>query len=71
VADADSTYFAVGVAATAITFTLNKEGNGTNPLHALSGQDLVASVVANGDGVVRGWSYSGSLARSMGLSGIQ
>ena len=71
VADADTTYFAVGFANTALTFTLNKEGNGTNPLHALSGQDLVASVVVNGDGVVRGWSYSGSLASSMGLQGIQ
>ncbi len=70
-AEADTTYFGVNIAGTAITFTLNKEGNGTSPLHALSGQSLIATVLANTTGAVTGWSYSGALATSMGLSGVQ
>lgn len=73
--DADSTYFSVaptGSSGTALIFTLNKgEGNGTNPLHALSGQDLVLSVLSDNEGIITGWSYSGSLATGLGLSGVQ
>ena len=70
-AEANTSYFAVTIAGTALTFALSKEGNGTSPLHALSGQSLVASVIADTAGAVVGWSYSGALATSMGLAGIQ
>jgi type IV pilus assembly protein PilA len=74
ITEADSTYFSValtGANGTAVTFTLSKEGNATSPLHALAGQDLVASVLANNVGSVTGWTYSGALATTMSLSGVQ
>lgn len=69
-ADANTAYFGVTIAGTALTFAI-KGASSTNPLHALSGQFLIASVVGNTAGIVTGWSYSGPLATSMGLSGLQ
>jgi type IV pilus assembly protein PilA len=71
VVEANSDYFSVAINGTVLTFTLSKEGNGTSPLHALSGQDLVATVIVNSYGVVTGWSYSGELAAILGLQGVQ
>lgn len=69
--NANSDYFSVAINGTTLTFTLSKEGNGTNPLHVLSGQALVATVLENEEGLVTGWSYSGPLAQAIGLQGIQ
>jgi len=72
--EADSSYFSVtltGSNGTAITFTLSKEGSVNNPLHALSGQNLVVSVLSDNAGMITGWSYSGTIAASLGLSGVQ
>lgn len=69
-AEANSTYFGVTVAGTALTFAI-KGGSATNPLHALNSQTLVASVLEGSTGIVTGWSYSGPLATSMGLAGVQ
>ncbi|MGO9313402.1 MAG: type IV pilin protein, partial [Syntrophobacteraceae bacterium] len=68
--EANTDYFGVAIAGTAITFQI-KPGTATNPLHALNTQQLIATVLANTAGVVSGWSYSGALATSMGLSGLQ
>ncbi|MGA2227448.1 MAG: prepilin-type N-terminal cleavage/methylation domain-containing protein [Syntrophobacteraceae bacterium] len=70
-AEANTTYFSVSMAGTAINFTIKAGATSTNPLYALSGQGLTASVVANTAGAVIGWSYSGQLATNMGLAGIQ
>jgi type IV pilus assembly protein PilA len=70
-AEADTAYFSVVIAGTALTFTIKSAATSTNPLYALSGQDLVATVQANTAGVITGWSYSGQLATSLGLSGLQ
>ncbi|MFZ0932622.1 MAG: prepilin-type N-terminal cleavage/methylation domain-containing protein [Syntrophobacteraceae bacterium] len=74
IGEADSTYFSVALTGdngTAITFILSKEGNPTSPLHALSGEDLVATVLADDAGLITGWSYSGRIAADLGLSGVQ
>ena len=71
--DASSAYFSAAVSGngTGITFTLTKSSAPTNPLHAFSGEALVASVLLNKEGEVMGWSYSGVLATSLGLTGVQ
>ena len=73
ITEADSKYFSVSLSpsGTAVTFTLSKEGSVNNPLHALSGQDLVLTVLSDNAGMVTGWSYSGPIAASLGLSGVQ
>ena len=68
--EADTTYFGVTVANTALTFKI-KPGSATNPLNALGTQSLVASILKDSTGLVIGWSYSGSLATNMGIAGIQ
>jgi len=70
IAEANTDYFSVAIANTGLTFTIKASGT-TNPLHTLSGQFLVASVLQNSDGIVSGWSYSGTLATTMGLERIQ
>jgi hypothetical protein len=79
--DADSSYYSItGPASangTALTFTLNKGGGAgsTNPLLSLANSTLVCSAV--GDAVmpnttkIIGWAYSGKIATSMGLGGLQ
>ena len=72
-ADANSTYYSVGVAGTALSFYMSKEGNKTSPLYTLAGSTLTASAMADkttGTMIV-GWVYSGSLATSLGLTGVQ
>jgi type IV pilus assembly protein PilA len=79
--DADSSYFSVTGPAnangTAITFKLNKGGaaGSTNPLLSLANSVLTCSAI--GDAVmpnttkIIGWAYSGNIATSMGLGGLQ
>ena len=70
-ADANSTYFGVSVAGTVLTFSLNKEGNATSPLYALRGQNLLVTVLTDSTGMVKAWSYSGDLATSLGIEGVE
>jgi type IV pilus assembly protein PilA len=70
-AEADTTHFGVTIANTTLTFTIKPGATSTNPLHALNTQSLIASVVADTSGTISGWSYSGTLAMSMGLTGLQ
>jgi type IV pilus assembly protein PilA len=69
--DADSAYYSVAVANTGVTFTLSKEGNASSPLHALAGSALVCSAVITNGGMIGGWVYSGNIAATLGLGGIQ
>ncbi len=69
-ADGDSTYFGVGIATTVITFTLKQPLN--SKLAALGTQALVATaLVGSAAGSIGGWSYSGGLATSLGMEGLQ
>ena len=70
-AEANTTYFSVSISGTALNFTIKAAGTNTNPLYALTGQGLTASVAANTAGAVIGWSYSGALATHLGLAGLQ
>ncbi len=73
-ADANSTYFgvnAVATGSTAITFTMSKEGSANNPLHAMANSNLTCSALMGNSGMITGWVYSGNLAASLGLQGIQ
>jgi type IV pilus assembly protein PilA len=70
--DADSTYYKPTMsAATQITFALSKETNATSPLHALAGSALICSALEGSSGMITGWIYSGNLATTMGLGGVQ
>jgi len=70
-ADADSRYFGIAAAGTGITFTLKNTG-GTSPLKALGTAPLIASAIGDTNKTqIVGWSYSGTLATSLGLQGIQ
>ncbi len=69
-AEANTRYFGIAIAGTVLTFTINAAA-ATNPLYALNGQSLSATVLADTSGIVTGWSYSGPLAVSLGLSGVQ
>ena len=71
--DADSTYYspAASASGSAITFTLSKETGATNPLHAMAGSALICTALSGKSGMITGWVYSGSLATTMGLGGIQ
>jgi len=73
VGDADTTYFAPTIANSTLTFTLPaaKVGGATNALHTFSGSALTCIAVSNASGVISGWIYSGKVANSLGLSGIQ
>ncbi len=68
-ADADSTYFGVAVAGTVVTFTIKQPAN--SKLASLNTQTLQASALQDAAGIVTGWSYSGALALTLGLTGMQ
>lgn len=73
VADADSTYWGITYTDGATVFSINIKGAATtNPLHALNGSTLTCTALGNTAGtVIKGWQYSGALATSLGLSGVQ
>jgi len=70
--DANSQYFSVAVAGTALTFTVKGAGAG-NPLATLDGQILTASAMADATTktMIVGWAYTGNLATALGLVGVQ
>ena len=67
-ADGDSTYYSVAVAGTAVTFTI-KAGGGKLP--SLVGQVLKASAMSATANMITGWTYSGTLATTLGMEGLQ
>jgi type IV pilus assembly protein PilA len=72
--DANTHYFTPAVtAATQLTFTINGGGNGatTNPMHAFDTQTFVASAIGTATNPCSMWSFSGQIAVTLGLSGIQ
>ncbi|MFZ0932621.1 MAG: prepilin-type N-terminal cleavage/methylation domain-containing protein [Syntrophobacteraceae bacterium] len=74
VGDADTTYFSAAVtAATQITFTVPKAkvSGATNPLHSFANSTLICSALEATSGTISGWIYTGNIATSLGLSGVQ
>ncbi len=65
--DADTTYFAPTVGGTVVTFTLKNVA----PLQSLNTEPLVATAIVDPMGMVISWSFSGPVATSLGLQGIQ
>jgi type IV pilus assembly protein PilA len=72
--DANSTYYSVtGPAAggTAVTFTI-RNLSATGPLQALANSTLVCSAVMDTNkSMIKGWVYTGKIAQTLGLTGIQ